>query len=208
MAKQLAEQHRYTDSTQPPLDTIGSLTGSQLPTGLMSVPGSLLPRPLSSPHPSQPGQSGDRFPSQSGSSMEPFPLLSTGSRLPETSEKLFPLLSTEPRFLAGPMSVTGSLSSLPPPSLHLGQPWSSEDHFPSPSGSSANPDTLSATGPTGDQPTPPHNSGMDTETKYLLDPEPFPTEFWDKVLKGKFKRGNSGPDAVNLAQKDTRSRLF
>jgi len=43
---------------------------------------------------------------------------------------------------------------------------------------------------------------------YLLNPEPFPTEFWDDVLKGKFKRRISGSDAVNLAQKDIRSLKF
>jgi hypothetical protein len=66
-----------------------------------------------------------------------------------------------------------------------------------------NPDTLSATGPTGNQPTP-QSSGMDTEMHSLLYPELFPTEFWDKVLKGKIRRWIPGSDAVELAQKDTR----
>jgi hypothetical protein len=63
-----------------------------------------------------------------------------------------------------------------------------------------NPDTLSATGPTGDQPT--EGSGIDPDMHHLLNPEPFPTEFWDKVLKGKFKRRIYGADVVNVAQKD------
>ena len=107
--------------------------------------------------------------------------------------------------LLGLMLAAGSLPPPPPPLPHPGQPGPSEGRFPSPSGISVNPDTLPATGPTGNHPTPPQTPGVNPETHSLLNPEPFPTEFWDKVLKGKFKRRVSGSDAMNLAQKDTRS---
>jgi hypothetical protein len=97
--------------------------------------------------------------------------------------------------IRGPFSESvGSLS--PPPS---------EDLFSRPLGSSVNPDTLSAIGPTGtaNQQTAPHSSGIDTEIHYQLDPQPILSEFLDEVLKGKIKRRISGSDAVELAQKDT-----
>ncbi len=71
-----------------------------------------------------------------------------------------------------------------------------------------NPDTLPATGSTGYKLTPPQSPGVDPEMHSLLNPESFPTEFWDNVLKGKFKRRISGSGAMNLAQKDIRSRIF
>jgi hypothetical protein len=40
----------------------------------------------------------------------------------------------------------------------------------------------------------------------LLVPEPFP--FLSEFLEGKFGRRSSGSDAVNMAQKDTRSGIF
>jgi hypothetical protein len=71
-----------------------------------------------------------------------------------------------------------------------------------------NPDTFLATGSTGNPPTPPQSPEVDSQMHSLLNPEPFPSEFWDKLLRGKFKRRISGSDAVDLAQKDTRSRIF
>src|SRR6266852_2571058 len=90
----------------------------------------------------------------------PSPGLPTGSRLP-----------------VGSMPVAGSLSP------HPSQPGPSEGHFPSPSGVSVNPYTLSSTGPTGYHPTPPQGPGMDPEMYSQLNPEPFPTEFWGNVFQ-------------------------
>jgi hypothetical protein len=59
-----------------------------------------------------------------------------------------------------------------------------------------NPNTLSATGPTSNQPTPPQSHGADPERHSLT---PFPAEFWDEILKGKIKRQISSSNAVNLA---------
>ena len=68
-------------------------------------------------------------------------------------------------------------------------------------------DTLSSTGSTSNQPTPPQGPGVGSDRHSLLNPEPVPEfEFWDKVLKGRIKRRTSGSDAVNLAQKDPSSR--
>ena len=114
--------------------------------------------------------------------------------------------STGSRLPVGPIPVAGSLSPPPP---HPGQPWPSEHRFPSPSGFSANPDTLSSAS---HKPAP-QSPGVDPETHPLFDLEPFevPAEawvVWDDFLKGKIERRISGSDAVNLAQKDSRSRMF
>src|SRR6266852_5049421 len=45
LTPQLAEQHRYTDSSRFPLDTLGSLTESRSPVGSMPVAGSFLRPP-------------------------------------------------------------------------------------------------------------------------------------------------------------------
>jgi hypothetical protein len=92
------------------------------------------------------------------------------------------------------------------------------DHVPAPSPDLADilseipqADSTPPTGSRGNHQTPPQSPGVDSGTHSLLNPaEPFPSEFdiWDKVFKGKFKRRISGSDAVNLAQKDTRSRIF
>ena len=107
-------------------------------------------------------------------------------------------------------NVAGSLPRLPslPTPPHPSQPGPSEDHSPNPSGPSANPDTPPATGSTDNQPAPPQSPEVDPQVHSMLNPEPFPAEFWDKVLKGMFKRRISGSDAVNLARKDTRSGIF
>ena len=114
----------------------------------------------------------------------------------------------ELRLPVGSMPVAGSLSPPTPPSPHSSQPGPSEGHFPSPSGVSVNPDRLSAAGSTVNHPIQPQSPGLDPEMHSLLNPEPFRTDFWVKVLKGKFERRISGSDAVNLARKDTRSRNF
>jgi hypothetical protein len=96
------------------------------------------------------------------------------------------------------------------------------DHVPAPSPDLA--DILSeiphadSTPPTGSRgnhqtPTPPQSPGVesvDPGTHSLPNLQPYPAEleFWDKVFMGKFPRRISGSDAVNLAQKDTRSRIF
>jgi hypothetical protein len=104
----------------------------------------------------------------------------------------------------GSMPVAGSLPPpLPPP--HPSQPGPSEDRFPP---GSVNPDTSLATGSTGNQPTRPQSPGVDPEVHSALNLELFPTEFWDNFLKGKFRRRVSDSDAVDLAQKDTRSQIF
>ncbi len=68
--------------------------------------------------------------------------------------------------------------------------------------------SMPVAGPTINQPTPPQGPEVDPETHSRLNSEPYPLEFWINTLKGKFKRGISGSDAVNLAQKDKRSRIF
>ena len=105
------------------------------------------------------------------------------------------------------MLMAGSPSPPPRPSPHSSQPEPSEDRFRSPQsppGLSVKPDKLSSTG---SQLTPPQSPEVDPEMHSILHPEPFPTEFWDTPLKGKMKR-RKGSDAVNLAQRDPRSRIF
>ncbi len=232
---QLAEQHRYTDSSRVPLDGLGSLTGSRLPVGSMPAAGSLLPPP-------EPESWSLNVP---GSDHAPPPNLDPADVLLQLKEQLaaqqryidslrFPLDSpgslTGSRLPVGSMPVANPLS-LPPPPSESSNPGLSKDRFPSPSGSSTlfphpsqpgpsegrfagpsgfsvNPDTLSATGSTGNQPTPPKSPGADPEIHSSMNPEPFPTEFWDKFLKGKIKRQISGSNAGNLVQKDPRSQIF
>jgi hypothetical protein len=110
----------------------------------------------------------------------------------------------ESQLPVGSEPVAGHLSP-PPPLPHPSQPGPSEDYFMSPPYVSESSDPLSGTG---NHPTPPHSPGMGPEIHALLHPEPFPTEFWDKLLKVKLKRRISGSDAVNLAQRDPRSRVF
>jgi hypothetical protein len=94
---------------------------------------------------------------------------------------------------APPQRPTGG--SPPPP---LPDPGPSEDRLPSPPGSSVNPGTLSSTV---HQTTPPHSP---TSGSPLLDPGPSegrlpsPEKYLEDVLKGKIKRGISGPGTVNL----------
>jgi hypothetical protein len=106
---------------------------------------------------------------------------------------------TESRLPVGSMPVAGSLSPPPSPPPHPSQPGPSEDRFPSPSGFSVNPNTLSATGSTVNQQIPPQSPGVDPEIHAPLNLEPFPTKFWDKFSKDRIKRRISGSDAVNLA---------
>ena len=140
--------------------------------------------PPPSPHLSQLGPLEDRFPP--GFSVNPDTLSSTGHQP------------------TPPQSPTGG-SPLSP--LRLPHRGPSEDRFPGMPGWSVNSGT-SSTGSTGIQPTPPQSPGADPEIHSLLNLEPFPYTFWDKLLKGKIKRRISGSDAVNLAQKDPRSRVF
>ena len=48
-------------------------------------------------------------------------------------------------------------------------------------------------------PTPPQSPELDPEIHSLLNPEPFPTDFWDEFFKGRIKRRMSDFDAVDLA---------
>jgi hypothetical protein len=105
--------------------------------------------------------------------------------------------------MLGSMLAAGrpdSLSLPPPPSPLPSQSAPSEDRIPSPSASGplVNPDTLSATGP---QPASPQSLVADPEIHSLINSEPFPAEFWDKILKGKIKRQISGSNAGNLAKR-------
>ena len=177
----ILSQKAYGDSLPPTPDA----PGSYLPLSPdLPVAGSLSPPPPS-PHHSQPGESAP----------PPSPLTDFLSQEAYT-DRPSPIPDN-------PGALTGWDYVPPSPGSPTGP---SEDRFPSPSGSSVNPDTLSATGPTGNQPT--EGLGMDSDMHHLLNPEPFPTEFWDKVLKGKFKCRIYGSDVVNVAQKDTRSRIF
>jgi hypothetical protein len=165
----------------------GLPTGSRLPVdGSLSYPP---PPPPHSPHPSQPGPS------------------SPGYSVSSTANNYVPLSPGWPegsRLPVGSMPVAGSLSSPPPYPPRPSQPGPSEgSHGSGPPGFSVNPGTLSSTG-SSNEPTPP----LDPELHSLLDPEPFPTDFWDNFLKGKLKRHMSDSDAVYLAQKDPRSRIF
>lgn len=104
-------------------------------------------------------------------------------------------MDTPPSSPSSPEPMAGSL----PPLLHSphsSQQGPSEDRFQGSSGFSVRPGTLSSTG---DQLTPPQDPGVDPETDSLLNPEPFPTGFWEELWKGKIKRRMSSSDAVNLA---------
>ncbi|KAN0107679.1 hypothetical protein V8E52_009919 [Russula decolorans] len=190
----ILSQIPHVDSPPPTPDSLSpspeSPTESRLPVGSMPVAGSLSPPPPPPPHPSQPGPSDDRFPLS-----------------PPLSPSLHPsqLGPSEGRFPSPP----GFGFLLPPyPSPHPSQLGPSQGRFPSPSSFPVNSDKLSSTGSTDNRPTPPQSPGVDPDMHYLLNPEPFPTEFWDDVLKGKFKRRISGSDAVNLAQKDISALIF
>src|SRR6266849_1749723 len=206
----LTEHMAYPASLPPAPDSLGS--GSRLPVGSMPVAGSLSPPPPPSPYLSQRGSSEDRFPSPSGVSVNPDTLWATGPtgyqstppQGPEVDPEIHSLLNPDIfsskywdnvlealRLPVGSMPVASFLSPPPPPPPHPSQLGPPEGHFLSPSGVSMNPDTLSATGPAGYQPTPPQGPEVDPEIHSLLNPELFPTEFWDNVLKGKFKRGIS-----------------
>lgn len=178
--QQMAEQHRYPNTPPPPSDSPGSLAGSD------DVPSS-----LRSPTGFQTGQTG-------GSPLSPLPH-------PGPLEGPLPSLSgwaVNP----GTASSTGRQPTLPQspngfPLPPLPRPGPSEDSFPP--GFPMSPDTLSSTGSTG-----PHSPGVDPEIYSLLNPEPFPTAFWDKFWRGRIKRRISGSESQNLAQKDPRSRVF
>jgi hypothetical protein len=121
---------------------------------------------------------------------------------------------TGSRMSVGSMPVAGSPYWFSPPSPlpHPSQQGPSDDRFPSGFGYSPPPPPSpypSQPGPLdGNQLTPPQSPGVDSDVHSLLNPEPFPTDFWDSVLKGKFKRRISGSDSVvNSAQKDTRSQI-
>jgi hypothetical protein len=221
ISDRLGEQHRHrrTDSPSSSSNYVppspGSATGSRLPMGLMPdlnllpVADSLSP-PFPSPHPApsedhSPGPPGfpaepDRFLSTSNHYASPGPEYSTGSRLPVGSMLDLNL-----------PAVAESLSPPPPPWPRPGgpsHPWLSEDRSPGPPGFSAvNPDTFSSTR---NHPTIPQSPGFDSKIHALLNPGPVPTEleFWDKLFKGGIKRRMSRSDAVDLAQKDPRSRIF
>jgi hypothetical protein len=109
---------------------------------------------------------------------------------------------TGSRLSVGSMPLAGSPSPRPPPWPYPSQPGPSEDHFPNPPGFSVNPDTLPSTS---NQPTP-QTPDPDPEIHSLLHEEHFPTELWDKVLKGKIRRRISGPGTVNSAQRDPLAR--
>jgi hypothetical protein len=116
---------------------------------------------------------------------------------------------TRSQLRVGSMPVTGSLTR-PPPSTHASQPGPSVDHFPTPSGFLANPDTSSSTG---NMPSP----GVNPETHSAPNSETLPPGFWDDIWKDipsefrddfskdKIKRRISGSDAVHLAREDPRS---
>ena len=216
----LAEQHRRTDNPSSSSNYVppspGSATGSRLPMGflpdlnLLPVADSLSPSPFPSPHPApledhSPGPPGlsaepDKFSSTSNHYASAGPEYSTGSRLPVESMLD---LNLSP--------VAESLSPPPPPWPRPGgpsHPWPSEDRSPGPPGFSAvNPDTFSSTR---NHPTVPQSPEFDSKIHALLNPGPVPTEleFWDKLFKGGIKRRMPRSDAVDLAQKDPRSRIF
>jgi hypothetical protein len=166
-------------------------TGLRLPMGSMPVAGSR-PPPLSPPP--HPGPSEDYFPGPPGFPERTYTLFSsTGNHYVPPS----PGRPTGSRLPVGSMPMVGSLSPPPPPPPHPGQPEPSEDRSPGLLGFSAEPET------------PPQSPGLDPEMHSLMNPEPIPSEleFWDKLFKGKIKRRMSGSDAVNLAQKDPKSRI-
>ena len=182
------EHHTYADGPPPSLNSPVSLpgsdyvpphlespTGPRLSVGSMSLAGSPSPRPPPLPYPSQPGPSEGRF-------LPGFSVNPDDSDTLSTGHKPIP-----------PQSPTGG-SPLP-------HPGPSEVHFSNPPGFSVNPDTLPSTGKQLTSQSP----GLDQEMHYLLYPEHFPTELWDKLLKGKIRRRISGPSTVNSAQRDPRS---
>ena len=206
----------------------GSQTGSRL---LVPMAGSLSLPPPPSPHPSQPGSSEDRFPDPLGLSLNPNTFESKGSTSsnptppqslgvgPEThspppNARPFPTelwdgdlkewLSLVPIF-----ADASSRPSPPPPLPHPSQPEPSAswDRLSSPSGTSAYPDTLLATGPAGNQPTL-ELPGPSPETHSPVNPEPLLAEFWNNLVNGKIKPRMSGSDAVDLAQEGTQGHKF
>jgi hypothetical protein len=144
----------------------GSPTGSRFPVGSMPVAGS----PSLSPPPPAP---------ESGSTDVPG-LDHASPPSPDSTDSIWWQTDRTPPYspdslgsfkgwnyvppIPGSMPVASSLSPPPPHSPHSSQPGPSEDYFPSPPGFSVNPDTLSSTGSTSNQPTPPQGPGVDPET--------------------------------------------
>jgi hypothetical protein len=192
--------------------SLGSPTESRLSVGSTPVVGSLSPPP-----PESAAESGltnvpwqDHAPPSSPDSTDSI-WWQTDRTPPHSSDGLGSLAEwnyvppspgspTGSRLSVGSMPMASSLSPPPPPPIHSNQPGASEDHFRSPPGLSANPDTLSSTG---SQSTPPQGPEVDEE----MDLENFPIEIWDDILTGKIERRISGSDSLNLAQKDRRSRI-
>jgi hypothetical protein len=126
------------------------------------------------------------------------PVPSQGHAPPDSTDVWAQILQIAKQMDTPPSSPESMAGSLSPPlhSPHSSQQGPSEDRFQGSSGFSVRPGTLSSTG---DQLTPPQGLGVDPETDSLLNPEPFPTGFWEELWKGKIKRRMSSSDAVNLA---------
>ncbi|KAI0279046.1 hypothetical protein BGY98DRAFT_1096415 [Russula aff. rugulosa BPL654] len=126
------------------------------------------------------------------------PVPSQGHAPPDSTDVWAQILQIAKQMDTPPSSPESMAGSLSPPlhSPHSSQQGPSEDRFQGSSGFSVRPGTLSSTG---DQLTPPQDPGVDPETHSLLNPEPFPTGFWEELWKGKIKRRMSSSDAVNLA---------
>jgi hypothetical protein len=138
---------------------------------------------------------------RSTGSSPPSPDSSPGSLTGSDYVPPSPGLPIGSRSPVGPMSVAGSLSPPPPPSPYPSQPGAIRGPF------SESARLLSET-----QHIVVNRQPPDTATEPSGGPgntfsEPFPAEFWDKLLKGRIKRRISGSDAVNLVQKDPRNIL-
>ena len=184
----ILSQTAYADSPPPTPDSPGPLTGSDYVADHLPPPSPLTDILSQIPHVDTPP---------------------TPDTPPESPEWI-----TGSRMSVGSMPVAGSPYWFSPPSPlpHPSQQGPSDNRFPSGFGYSPPPPPSpypSQPGPLdGNQLTPPQSPGVDSDVHSLLNPEPFPTDFWDSVLKGKFKRRISGSDSVvNSAQKDTRSQI-